>query len=449
MSTPTPLEKRWILSRPAGVFSVSIAAWFLIVGSLLILMGLRSSFLQRFQLTPTLVYLAVGVILGPSVVGAFHFNPLKQSHLLEVLAEIAVLVSLFVAGMKMPVPFIWREWRIPVRLAFVAMTISVGLTAAFGFYVLALPLGAAILLGAVLAPTDPVLATEVQVRHMGDRDPLRFTLTSEAGMNDGTAFPFIVLGLLLLDAPASFEALGLWMLKDVLWSTLSALIVGLLLGRLLAHVVHRQRFTDIDDRLLDDFLGLGLIGVVYGVCLFIESWGFLGVFAAALSFRHSELTLDPGESTAGGPEPTHAPPAQAEVSALQPGPQMSKGSLEFKESLERLSEVALVLLLGGMLFLDSWSVRAIGLALFLFVVVRPVSVLAGLIGSGAPMKLRLLIGWFGVRGIGSIYYLMFAIVAGLPEELAVELIHFTLIVIVLSIIVHGLTVKPMMSKWWT
>jgi len=239
------------------------------------------------------------------------------------------------------------------------------------------------------------------------------------------------------------------MLKDVLWSTLSALIVGLLLGRFLARIVHRQRFIQIEDRLLDDFLGLGLIGVVYGVCLFIESWGFLGVFAAALSFRQSELKLDRSAKSADGPEPTHSPPAQKEVSALQPSPQMSKGSLEFKESLERLSEVALVLLLGGMLFTDSWSVRAVGLALFLFTVVRPVSVLAGLIGSGAPMKLRLLIGWFGVRGIGSIYYLMFAIVSGLPEELAVELIHFTLIVIVLSIIVHGLTVKPMMAKWWT
>ncbi|TCO70700.1 cation:proton antiporter [Chromatocurvus halotolerans] len=427
---------------------MSIAAWFLIIGSLLILMGLRSTFLQRFQLTPTLVYLAVGVILGPSIVGAFHFNPLEQAHLLEVLAEIAVLVSLFVAGMKMPVPFIWREWRVPVRLAFVSMTISVALTAAFGFYVLALPLGAAVLLGAVLAPTDPVLATEVQVRHMGDKDPLRFTLTSEAGMNDGTAFPFIMLGLLLLSPPTGYEALGMWVLKDVLWSTLSALTVGLVLGRLLAHVVHRQRFVDIGDRLLGDFLGLGLIGVVYGVCLFIESWGFLGVFAAALSFRQSELKLDWRATAAGGPEPTHTPPAQQVGSTLKPSPQVSEGSLEFKESLERLSEVALVLLLGGMLFLDSWSLRAVALALFLFVVVRPVSVLVGLIGSGAPMKLRMLVGWFGVRGIGSIYYLMFAIVAGLPEELALQLIHVTLIVIVLSIIVHGLTVKPMMSKWW-
>lgn len=125
---------------------------------------------------------------------------------------------------------------------------------------------------------------------------------------------------------------------------------------------------------------------------------------------------------------------------------MAEGSLLFKESLERLSELVLVMLLGKMLFLDSWSFRAVGLALFLFVIVRPISVLLGLLGSGTPVRL---VGWFGVRGIGSIYYLMFAIVFGLPEELALGFIHITLVVIVLSIIIHGLTVKPMMSKWWS
>ncbi|MEA2117301.1 cation:proton antiporter [Halovibrio sp. HP20-50] len=92
--------------------------------------------------------------------------------------------------------------------------------------------------------------------------------------------------------------------------------------------------------------------------------------------------------------------------------------------------------------------QAVGLALFLFVIVRPASVFIGLLGSGTPMRLQMLVGWFGVRGIGSIYYLMFAIVFGLPEARAVEFIHITLVVIVLSIIIHGLTVKPMMSKWW-
>ncbi len=424
------------------------AAWFLLIGTLLILMGLRSPFIRRYGLTPTLVYLVVGVVLGPSVIGAFHFNPLKQSHLLEVLAELAVLVSLFIAGMKMPVPFSWREWRVPVRLAFVSMTLSVALTAAFGYYLLALPLGAAILLGAILAPTDPVLATDVQVRHKGDEDPLRFTLTSEAGMNDGSAFPFVMLGLALLSAPASHDLLTMWLLKDLLWSTASALVVGLVLGRLLAQVVHARRFIDSEGPLLDDFLGLGLIGVVYGVCLLLDSWGFLGVFVAAISLRQSELRL---AGTRGGAQAAvheNAATLPDEDSTPSLGTQVAEGSLLFKEPLERLTELVLVLLLGGMLFVDSWSVRAIALALFLFTVVRPASVFLGLIGSRAPLRLQLLIGWFGVRGIGSIYYLMFAIVSGLPEDLAVELIHFTLVVIVLSIILHGLTVRPMMRRWW-
>ena len=105
-------------------------------------------------------------------------------------------------------------------------------------------------------------------------------------------------------------------------------------------------------------------------------------------------------------------------------------------------------MLGGMLFLSSWSFRAVGLALFLFAVVRPVSVFLGLLGSGTPFRLQVLVGWFGARGIGSIYYLMFAIVFGLQEDLALEFIHITLVVVVLSIIIHGLTVKPMMSRWW-
>jgi len=413
------------------------AVWFVVIGTLLILMGVRSPVLQRLNLTPSMVYLSVGVLLGPSIFGVFHFNPLKQSHLLEVLAELAVLLSLFIAGTKMPVPFRWKAWHVPLRLAFISMTISVALTAAFGYYLLGLPLGAAILLGGILAPTDPVLATDVQVRHMGDTDPLRFTLTSEAGMNDGSAFPFIMLGLLLLGAPASGELLAGWVLKDVLWSTASAVVVGLVTGRLLAQLVRGQRSPEKTGPLLDDFLGLGLIGLTYGVCLLIDAWGFLGVFVTAISLRQSEMTLARSEK-----------PDQLPEAAPKPPSQVSKGSLTFKEPLERLSELVLVVLLGGMLFTDSWSFRAAGLGLFLFVVVRPVSVFLGLLGSGAPWRLQMLVGWFGVRGIGSLYYLMFAVVFGLPEELALELIHITLVVVVLSIIIHGLTVKPMMTRWW-
>jgi NhaP-type Na+/H+ or K+/H+ antiporter len=127
---------------------------------------------------------------------------------------------------------------------------------------------------------------------------------------------------------------------------------------------------------------------------------------------------------------------------------VSAGSLVFKEHLERLSEVLLILLIGGTLFLDSWSWRAVGLALFLFMVVRPLSVLASLAGTRTPWRIRGLTGWFGVRGIGSLYYLMYAIQHGLPEALALELIQLTLIVVTLSILLHGTSVKPLMDRFW-
>jgi NhaP-type Na+/H+ or K+/H+ antiporter len=267
-------------------------------------------------------------------------------------------------------------------------------------------------------------------------------------MNDGSAFPFVMLGLLLLGAPASQELFGHWILKDVLWSTGSAVVVGLVTGRLLAQIVRGQRYLRNQGPLLDDFLGMGLIGLTYGVCLLIEGWGFLGVFVTAISLRQSELTLACSEQPAQQPDPFAASYDQPGETGPHLPSQVSKGSLTFKEPLERLSELVLVVLLGGMLFVDSWSFRAVGLALFLFVVVRPVSVLLGLLGSGAPWRLQMLVGWFGVRGIGSIYYLMFAVVFGMPEEMAVELIHITLVVVVLSIIIHGLTVKPIMTRWW-
>ena len=103
---------------------------------------------------------------------------------------------------------------------------------------------------------------------------------------------------------------------------------------------------------------------------------------------------------------------------------------------------------GGTLFIDSWSWRAVGLALFLFLVARPVSTLAAMLGSQTSWPMRGMIGWFGVRGIGSLYYLMYAIVHGLPERLALEFIHLTLIVVTLSILVHGLSVKPLMLRYW-
>jgi len=420
-------------------------SWFLLVGILMLAKGLTPPFIRHLPVTSAIIYLAVGLLVGPTVLGLFHFNPLKQSAFLEILTEVVVLISLYSAGVKMPVPVTFARWRAPIFLAFFSMSITVALVAALAHFVLGLSPGAAVLLGAILAPTDPVLATDVQTRHADDRDPLRFTLTCEAGMNDGSAFPFVMLGLGLLGLHPLGEFGQRWLLLDVLWATLAGIAIGVSAGWGLAQIAVHLRRNQPMPGLLNDFLGLGLIGTVYGLSLWLSAWGFLAVFFAAVTLRHTELKL-----AGATPESAQLPASEmlsgAEDTTLQQ--HVSEGSLVFKEHLERLSELVLILLIGGMLFVDSWSWRSAGLALFIFAMVRPISVLVGLIGTQTPWRMRALIGWFGVRGIGSLYYLMYAIQHGLPEELAVELIHLTLMVVTLSIIVHGISIKPMMWMFW-
>jgi len=409
------------------------AQWFLLIGALLLVRGLTATLLERSVVTSAIVYLGVGVLVGPSALNLFHFNPLKESALLEALTEVAVLISLFSAGVKMPGTFTFARWRAPVLLATASMALTVGLVAAFAVWVLDLPLGAGILLGAILAPTDPVLATDVQIRHPGDRDQLRFTLTCEAGMNDGSAFPFVMLGLGLLGLHNLGDWGTRWVVVEVLWATVGAIAIGVVAGIALARLGWMLRRGPKHHVLLDDFLGLGLIGVVYGLCVMVDAWGFLAVFFAAVALRQTEQKL-----------------ARTALPHAEPGslPLVSEGSLVFKEHLERLSEMVLVILLGGTLFLNSWSWAAVGLSLFLFLVARPVSVMLGTWGSGTPLRIRGLAAWFGVRGVGSLYYLMYAIQHGLPEPLALQLIQLTLIVVTMSILVHGTSVKPLLALFW-
>lgn len=426
------------------------AQWFFLIGCLMLARGLAATTITRLPVTSAIFYLTVGLLLGPTFINIFQFDPLKQSALLEVVTEVAVLISLFSAGVKMPVPVTWERWRPSFRLAWVSMTITVALVAAFCYFALNMPLGAGILLGAILAPTDPVLATDVQVRRAGDNDQLRFLLTSEAGMNDGSAFPFVMLGLGLLGLHELGSLGEQWLLKEVIWATLGAIVIGVAGGAGLARIGWSLRGSEPKHEVLDDLVGLGLIAVVYGLSLWLKAWGFLAVFFAGLALRHMELRLagaprnregllesDTSKSVAATVSPDHRAPLTVSTEALV-----------FKEHLERLSELMLVLLLGGMIYLGAWSWRAVAVAIFVFFVARPVSVWLGLIGTGTSMRLRSMVAWFGVRGIGSIYYLMYAIQHGLPENLARELAQITLTVVMLSIYIHGISTKPVLDRFW-
>jgi len=426
---------------------MSTNQWFLLLGLLMLARGLAATTISRSPFTSAIVYLAVGVLLGPSFFDLFRFDPYAQSGLLEMLTQIALLISLFSAGIKMPVPFKLARWDVPLRLAWLSMALTVTLVALFAYYVLHMPAGAAILLGGVLAPTDPVLATDVQVRHPGDKDQLRFTLTCEAGMNDGSAFPFVLLGLGMLGIGDTGQHHLRWLLVDVIWATAAAAAVGVMAGAGLAQLGWRLRVVKPRHDIMDDLVALGLIAIVYALASMVKASGYLAVFFAAVALRQTELLL------AGAPkdrygllEPDMAKSEAAQASdAGAPPLVVSAEALVFKEHLERLSELTLVLLLGGMISLRELPYETIGVAAFLFLIARPLAVYAALAGSGVGKRMRTMIGWFGVRGIGSLFYLVFAIQAGLPPNLARQLTGIALGVIMLSILVHGFSVKPLID----
>lgn len=420
--------------------------WFLLVGGLLLFMGLSTTILKRSPFNAANVYLVIGLLVGPTVLNLFHFNPLEQSALFEVLTEVAVLISLFATGVKITPPFRLSRWRKPMLLATVSMTLTVAMIAGFAWYMLGMSPGAAVLLGAILAPTDAVLAMDVEARSPEDHSQLRFNLACEAGMNDGTAFPMVMLGLGMLGLHDLGESGLQWVLVDVLWATVGGIAIGVAAGASLARVCWILRKEPRNHELLDDFLGLGLIGFVYGVSELIHVWGFLAVFFSAVALRQTELSLRKSFRASAINTDSYQSAADADSanSESEPPSTVSEGSLVFKEHLERLSVVLMILLLGGTLFVDSWSWDAIGLALFVFLIARPVSVFISFLGTHSSIKVSSLTGWFGVRGIGSLYYLMFAIEHGLPESLALQLIQLTLIVVTLSIVIHGISVKPLL-----
>jgi NhaP-type Na+/H+ or K+/H+ antiporter len=421
--------------------------WFILIGLLMLARGMATTTLARLPFTSAIVYMCVGILLGPMVLNIFSINAVKQARLLETLTEIAVLISLFSAGVKMPVPVRLERWAPAIRLAWLSMSINVGLVAAFSVFVLGLPLGAGILLGAILAPTDPVLATDVQVRHPDDRDKLRFTLTCEAGMNDGSAFPFVMLGLGLLGLHDLGAFTWRWWMIDVLWASLGAIAIGAACGALLGRLGFMLRSKEPKHEVLDDLVGLGLIAIVYGISLFFHAWGFLAVFFAGVALRHTELLLCGAHKDRYGLLVEEDGCDEKPDSGEKPLT-ISAESLVFKEHLERLSELTLVLLLGGMVSMGDWNWRTIGTAAFLIVVARPASVFLGLAGARQSLRLRGLVGWFGVRGIGSVYYLMYAINHGLPPNLARDFIEITVVVIMLSIVVHGTSVLPLLDRFW-
>ena len=425
------------------------AIWAIIIGALLTAMALSGTSLKRLPLSTAMLYLAAGIGLGPLGLELMTIDPLTDTAVLERVAEVAVLISLFAVGLRLGLPLSNKGWHLSMRLAIISMIITVTLIAAIAMFGFGLSLGAAILLGGILAPTDPVLASDVQVLDANDRDRLRFCLTSEGGLNDGAAFPVVMLGLGLLGLHDLGSGLSRWILVDVLWAVAGGLLIGGGLGTMIGRLVVYLRSRHKESFGFDEFLALGLIALAYGAAVLCYASGFLAVFAAGLALQRVKERPGPASANAAletglqSPEAKEALATHSEYASAY----MMQEVQGFNAQLERILEMAVVLVVGAML---AYSYMPDGIFWFvpvLFLIVRPVSVWLGL--RDAPMlpEQRRLIAWFGIRGIGSIYYLMFAINHGLPSPLALQLTAITLSVVAASIVLHGVSVTPLMKLY--
>ncbi|MDP2053465.1 MAG: sodium:proton antiporter [Acidobacteriota bacterium] len=420
-------------------------AWFVITGMLLIGFALAGTVLKRLPVTPSMFYLAAGAWLGPWGAGLLHIDALDDMAMLERLTEIAVIISLFTAGLKLRLPMTDRRWRVAVMLAGVAMVLTVAGITAFGVAI-GLPLAAAVLLGAILAPTDPVLASDVQVTNANDGEPVRFSLTGEAGLNDGSAFPFVMLGLGLLGHHELGESGWRWWTVDLLWAVAAGLAIGTACGAGVARLVIYLRREHQEAVGLDEFLALGLIALSYGLTMLAGGYGFLAVFAAGLSMRrvereHAEVAPSKAVKNA-------ALSAEEQATGANTAPAyMASAVLGFNEQLERLGELAVVVVVGSMLARIESIGPGLWLAVILFAVIRPLSTTIALLPTTLSRAQRAFIAWFGVRGIGSIYYLAFALAHGVDGPLARQLVDLTLVVVSASIVVHGVSVTPLMQLY--
>ena len=425
-----------------------LTIWFLITGTLLLLMVLIGTVLKRLPISTGIIYLLIGVALGPYGVGYLRIDPLASATALEHISEIAVLISLFTVGLKLRVSVFDRAWRLTLRLAGWTMLMTIALITAFAIPILNMPLGVALLLAAILAPTDPVLASDVQVYDASDRDRVRFGLTGEGGLNDGIAFPFVMLGLGMMGLHDLGDWGVDWLWRDVLWPITAGATSGWLCGYLVGHWVLYLRRVHQEALGLEEFLALGLIAFSYGVALLINSYGFLAVFAAGLGLRR--IVRNPGvdvmTSVSTPLQQEHSEKLPVDQPSVMPA-HMATALVDFNAQLERIVEITVVVLLGSMISASSFTPKILWFAVLLFFFVRPVAVWLGLLGSNTPRTQRRLIAWFGIRGLGSIYYLMYAINHGLSTATAALLIPLVFGVIAISIFIHGVSATPLMDRY--
>jgi len=395
----------------------------LLFGLVLLAAAWLPHLLKRQRITFPMAFVAAGIALYvvPLPLPLAAADPLRYSTITEYLAELAVLVALVGAGLRIDTRFSWRSWHLTWRLLAITMPLTILASFLLSRHLLGYGFAAAALIGAVLAPTDPVLATDVQVHApgKGGEDPVRFALTSEAGLNDGLAFPFVWLAVALASASAA-EPIDWthWLTLDVLWRVAGGVGIGWLVGYALMRMIFRGEHDTSLSATSDGLTALAITLTVYGIAELCHAYGFLAVFVAAVVVRQYEYD--------------HA---------------YHEHLHSFAEQCERVLIAVLLILFGGAIaggILAALTWQEIVFALSFVLLVRPLSGFIALFGSGIVKRERWAIALFGVRGIGSFYYLAFALNHAEFAE-AEALWRVVSLVIVISILLHGFSARLVLA----
>lgn len=389
------------------------------LGALVILVSWAPKGLQRAPLSLAILCVGIGVAVFSLDWLSFDPDPRTWDTVTERMAELVVIVSLMGAGLKLDRRLGWKAWGPTWRLLAIAMPLTIALVAWLGVGALGFSLPMALLLGASLAPTDPVLAADVQTGppRSGENSEVRFHLTAEAGLNDALAFPFVNLAIV---AAAGGLALGPqlaeWALVDVVWKLAAGLGMGVLVGRALGWLMFSGRPNALAG-VADGLVALGATLLAYGLTEVVHGYGFLAVFVAALTIRNAERD--------------HAYHQELH---------------DFAEQVEKLLMLLLLVLFGGAiangLFAAlTWTDGLVALAILLLV--RPVAGYLSLIGAPLRRREKAAIAFFGIRGIGTVYYVAYGLNHG-DFGSSERLWAVVGLVILGSIVLHGVSSTPLL-----
>lgn len=378
-------------------------------------------YLKNSYLTLPIVYILLGYLLSQIWKELPHFDPIKHNILVEKITELTVILSLMGAGIKLNKPLKWKIWKPTFRLLFITMPLFIVMIAAISNIWMGLSYGAAILLGSVLSPTDPVLAGDVQVSAPNtdkDDNKVRFTLTSEAGLNDGLAFPFVYFAGFMVTQGFSAQMFGSWFINEFFYKILAGIIIGFLCGKGIGYVLfnfkNKYEFQD-------GFVAIAITLLTYGVAEIAHGYGFIAVFVAAYFFRQTEINHE-----------------------------YHKELHDFTEQIEKLFVCILLILFGialGHGLIDYLTIQGAVIGLVILFILRPFFGYLSLYKTNLNRREKWIISFLGIKGIGSFYYLAFGLHHFQFESLDIKMIWSVVaFVILVSVIFHGIAAPVMMEK---